>query len=96
MEPAEYAEMVRNVDLAKSSLGSPVYELAETEMVGRKYRRSLFAGRDIREGEAFTEENVRCVRPAAGLSPIMYSQVLTHKASCDIPFGTPLKKEHLG
>ena len=95
MEPAEFAEMVRNVDLAKASLGEPVYQLAETEAVGRKYRRSLFAGRDISAGEAFTEENVRCVRPAAGLPPIMYSQVLTHKASCDIPFGTPLKEEHL-
>lgn len=96
MEPAEFAEMVKSTKLAKASLGEPVYDLSETEAVGRKYRRSLFAGKDICAGEAFTEENVRCVRPAVGLPPVMYPKVLNCKASCDIPFGTPLREEHLG
>lgn len=95
MEPAEFAEMVKNVNLAVSALGQPVYEISPEEAAQRHFRRSLFAGRDIAAGEKFTEENVRCVRPSVGLAPSRYWDVLEHCASCDIPFGTPLKEEHL-
>lgn len=93
MEPAEFAEMVRSVNVARSALGTPRYGLAEGESL--KGRRSLFASRDIAKGEAFTKENVRSVRPSDGLPPARYYEVLERRAACDIPFGTPLKEEHL-
>lgn len=94
MEPAEFAAMVENVNLAKASLGKANYGLAKGESTS--IRRSLFASRDIKAGEAFTKDNVRSVRPAYGLPPVRYYEVLKRKAACDIPFGTPLKEEHLG
>lgn len=95
MEPQEFKEMVDSVKLAKAALGNPTYELLPREKEQRKGLRSLFASKDIKKGEPFTEENVRSVRPGFGLSPARYWEVLEHKASCDIPFGTPLKEEHL-
>lgn len=96
MEPAEFAEMVQNVKQAKAALGAPTYELLEREKKERNKQRSLFASKDIKKGESFTEENVRSVRPGYGLPPIRYKEVLEHKAACDISFGTPLKDDHLG
>lgn len=93
MEPAEFARMVQAVNQAKSALGQPVYGLSEGESAS--IRRSLFASRDIQAGEAFTRDNVRSVRPAYGLPPVRYYEVLKRKAACGIPFGTPLKEEHL-
>lgn len=94
MEPAEFAQMVQNVNLAKAALGQPTYGLSKGE--NANIRRSLFACRDIKAGEAFTKDNVRSVRPAYGLPPARYYEVLGRKAACHIPFGTPLKEEHLG
>lgn len=93
MEPAEFAEMVENLRLAKAAFGRPVYGPAEGEDIDG--RRSLFACRDIKKGEPFTKDNVRSVRPGNGLAPVRYYEVLTKTAADDIPFGTPLKEEHL-
>ena len=96
MEPAEFREMVENVKMAKAAVGKPSYELLPREKAERRNLRSLFVSKDIKKGEAFTEENVRSVRPGYGLSPARYWEVLSRTAACDIPFGTPLKEEHLG
>lgn len=54
------------------------------------FRRSLFAVKDIQKGEPFTQENVRSVRPSAGLSPKYYDKLLTRKASRCLKAGTPI------
>lgn len=95
MEPAEFAEMVKNVDMVVSALGEPVYKISAEEAAQRHFRRSLFACRDIAAGEMFTDENVRCVRPSVGLEPSRYWEVLEHRAARDISFGTPIREEHL-
>lgn len=95
MEPVEFAEMVKNINLTVAAMGQPVYEISPGEATQRNFRRSLFACCDIAAGEKFTEKNVRCVRPSVGLEPSRYWDVMEHRASQDIPFGTPLREEHL-
>ncbi len=60
------------------------------EEYNKRWRRSLFAGKDIKKGELFTKENVRDVRPAFGLETKFYDKVIGKKAASDIEFGTPL------
>ena len=45
--------------------------------------------------EVLTPENVRSIRPAYGLKPKHYKEVIGKKASCDIKRGTPLTFEHI-
>jgi N-acetylneuraminate synthase len=56
----------------------------------RAYRRSLFVVKGVRAGEAFTEANVRSIRPGHGLPPKHLCNVLGRQARADIQEGTPL------
>ena len=51
--------------------------------------------KDIKAGEELTSENIRSIRPAYGISPKYYPEVLGKKANKDILRGTPLKFEDI-
>ncbi|MFY9659499.1 MAG: SAF domain-containing protein, partial [Terriglobales bacterium] len=63
------------------------------EANSRKFRRSLFVVEDIKKGELFTRQNVRSIRPADGLHPRHFNEVLGKRAACDIERGTPMSWE---
>lgn len=95
MEKEEFARMIEDIRLAKAAIGSPSYQRTEREKAGLFGRRSLYAVQDIKQGETFTNENVRSVRPAYGLEPKHLDGLLGKKASRNIAFGTPIKSEDL-
>ena len=71
-------------------MGKVTYELTEQQKRSREDGRSLFVVKDMKEGEAFTEENVRSIRPAFGLHTMYFDEVMGKKARRDISKGTPL------
>ena len=92
MEPDEFAEMVKNVRLAESSIGKVDYEVSyENKM----RRRSLFVVKDIKEGELFTHKNIRSIRPGYGLSPKYLEDIINKRAQINLKKGTPLTFEHI-
>lgn len=92
MEPNEFSEMVKNVRLAEKAFGEVAYTLTDSN---KKRRRSLFVSCDIQEGETFTYNNIRCVRPGVGLAPKFLDDVLGKKASRDLIKGSPLSFEDI-
>ncbi len=90
LEPREFAEMVASIRIAEKVLGEVRHAPTEREAESRRFRRSLFVVRDVKAREAFTAENVRSIRPAAGLSPKYLEAVLGRHAARDIVSGTPL------
>ncbi len=93
MEAPEFAAMVRAIRDAEKALGVPEFSLSKAEEESRALRKSIFAAKDIKKGECFTPENIRVVRPGAGLHPRYYERLLGMKAACDIAFGTPFGAE---
>lgn len=93
MEMDEYAEMIRDVRAAQRIASGPDYTLTAGEKDSLVFRRSVFSSAQIKKGETFTEENIRIVRPAQGMHPKHYPELLGKKAARDIPFGTPLQEE---
>lgn len=91
MEPAEFKAMIEAIRTTEAALGNVSYEATPAEAESRRFRRSLFVTRDVKAGETFTPENVRSVRPAAGLPPKHQPEILGKKATCDILAGTPLE-----
>jgi pseudaminic acid synthase len=90
MEPAEFSQMVAAVNSAYISLGSGDYEAGEVEKGTLRFRRSIFASADIAEGEEFTKENIKVVRPSMGLAPVHYEEILGAKSKKSYKFGDPI------
>jgi N-acetylneuraminate synthase len=95
LEPHEFKQMVEAIRTAEKALGTVNYEVTEREAGSRAFRRSLFVVQDIKAGDIFTEECVRSIRPAHGLSPKWLPEVLGRRAACDIKRGTPLSADLL-
>ena len=90
LEPNELEALCRDTKIAWQALGSVDYTRKESEKENTIFRRSLYAVEDIAEGEVFTAQNVRSIRPGHGLLPKFYDEVLSKKATCKIPKGTAL------
>jgi len=90
LEPAEFREMVEAIRVTEKALGEVCYKAGKHETASRAFRRSLFVVRDMSEGEAFTRENLRSIRPSDGLPAAMLETVLGRRATCAIRRGTPL------
>jgi N-acetylneuraminate synthase len=93
LEPAELAETVRLVREAEAARGEVRFGPTEAERASLPYRRSVYAVADIAAGERFTADNVRVLRPAAGLPPAELATVLARRAARPITAGTPLSWE---
>lgn len=89
----EFAAMVRAVRNTEAALGSVDYSVNEAN---RRMGRSLYAVKDIKKGEIFTEENVRSIRPGAGLHPGIKDEILGKKAAMDVKSGMPLMFDSIG
>ena len=96
MEPAEFKTMIEAIRTTEAALGAVCYEATPAEAESRRFRRSLFVSRDVKAGEPFTVDNVRSVRPAAGLHPRHLPEVHGRKATRDIAAGSPLEWSMVG
>lgn len=88
----EFSAMINAVRETEKVLGSVRYDMNEKS---RRFARSLYVVKDIKKGEKFTAENVRSIRPAKGLHPKYYEEILGKTAQKDYPFATALTKEDL-
>ncbi|HEY8803607.1 MAG TPA: pseudaminic acid synthase [Clostridium sp.] len=95
LEPQELKAMIQAIRNTEKALGKVTYELSAKSMKSREFSRSLFIVKDVVSGEAFTDENVRSIRPGYGLHPKYLSEVLGKAATMDMKKGTPLKWEFI-
>ena len=90
MEPQEFREMVEQVREVEKAMGSVQYGVSRQEESNACFRRSLFVVEDIAAGEVLTPEKIRSIRPAYGLKPKHYQEVLGRTAKRALRRGTPL------
>jgi len=91
LEPREFKSMVDAIRVAERALGEVSYDVAEREVASHVFRRSLFVVKDMKAGEALTNENVRSIRPGDGMHTRHYEQVLGRRVCRDVEKGTPLQ-----
>ncbi len=90
LEAREFKEMVNEIRQVELALGSVNFEITGKTKNSRTFARSLFVVKDISAGEFFTEENVRSIRPAMGIAPKYFNEIIGKKAARNIERGTPL------
>tara|TARA_R110002110_G_scaffold415719_1_gene654204 strand:- start:40603 stop:41634 length:1032 start_codon:yes stop_codon:yes gene_type:complete len=95
MEPHEMKQLVLEANRAFDSIGHVQLGPTENELGMKRFRRSLYAVKDIEAGEPLTKENIRSVRPSKGLKPKYFDSVMDSKAKQNISKGTALEWELL-
>jgi pseudaminic acid synthase len=80
LDETEFTQMVQSVREAEKSIGKISYELTEKQVAGKAFSRSLYITEDIKEGELFTEKNIKSVRPGFGMHPKYYSKIIGKEA----------------
>tara|TARA_B100000035_G_C20936930_1_gene525625 strand:- start:9 stop:1058 length:1050 start_codon:yes stop_codon:yes gene_type:complete len=95
LEPDELANLVSETKRAWQSLGQVRYGPTEAEQKSLVFRRSIFVAADIAEGDVFTHNNLRIVRPGNGAPPWLLEQLLGRTARRNYSAGTPLSLDQL-
>jgi pseudaminic acid synthase len=93
MEPEELKLLVHESERAYLALGHVQTEVQEAEKKSLLYKRSIYVSSDLKIGDKLSAENLRIIRPALGLAPKYWEDVLGLKINQDIKAGTPLSWE---
>ncbi len=80
LDKEEFAQMVKTVRDTEKLIGKVDYAMTEKKSKSRQFARSLYIAKDVRNGELFTEENIRSVRPGYGLHPKYLYKIIGNKA----------------
>ncbi|MDH5325758.1 MAG: pseudaminic acid synthase [Gammaproteobacteria bacterium] len=95
LEPDELKILCVEAKNAWKALGEASYERKPAEIENVKFRRSIYAIKDIKKGELITKDNVRRIRPGMGLAPKFYEEILGLYAKVDIERGEPMCWEYI-
>lgn len=94
IEPEELAALVSLCRQTAAAMGNGALSRAPSEEQNRKFRRSLYATRDIQPGEPFSPENIKRVRPGYGLAPRYYEALLGSRCQKAIEAGEAITFDH--
>ena len=75
MEPEELQTLVTETERAFLALGRVQLDTQKSEQKSRQFKRSIYVVKDINEGEPFSYDNIRVIRPGDGLAPKFIEEV---------------------
>jgi sialic acid synthase SpsE len=90
IEPPELKALVEESERAWKALGDVMFDILKDEKGSLRFKRSLYAVKDIKKGEEFTPDNLRVIRPGDGLPPKYYEKIIGKTAKVDIKRATAL------
>lgn len=96
IEPEELKALVNETYRAWQGLGEIHYGTSITEKKSKNFSRSLYIVKDMREGDVFTKETLRSIRPGLGLPTKYYDVILGKKINRAAEKGTPVSWELIG
>ena len=96
MEADDFARMVRSIREVQRALGSDRKSVSPSERDNRSIvRRGVYAARDLTAGETLEWDDVVCLRPENGLSPMRLDEVIGRPLRHDLLRHEPLSLDDL-
>lgn len=90
LEPDEFRKMIQETTLMHQALGRSGIGPSKQEVQEMKFRRSIFITQPISKGEVLTKENIKIVRPANGVCPSLWENILGRRSKKALKAGNPL------
>ena len=78
---------------AADLLGKKFFFRNKTEQKNKKFRRSIYAIKDIKKGEKFSPQNIKKIRPGYGLEPAYYDKLINKRSPYKLKKASPLNKQ---
>jgi sialic acid synthase SpsE len=91
-EIKEYAQVIKDTSLM---MGKKYFFRNPSELQSLKFRRSIYAVKNIIKGEKFTKNNIRIIRPGYGIEPQYYDKIINKISPKNIKSETSIKKNIL-
>jgi pseudaminic acid synthase len=85
--PDQLKSLCDNCESAFEAMKSNDLERETSELINKKFRRSLYFVNALAKGEIITKDDIRRVRPGFGLEPKYFDWVVGQKVSVDVDFG---------
>ncbi len=81
LEPNQFSELVKGIRNITNALGEYEKKPTKSELKNLFFvRKSIVSSTKINKGEIFSEHNITCKRPAGGISPMQWDNILGKKA----------------
>ncbi len=78
----EFARLISDIKLTKSALGDHKKKCTKSELKNKKIvRKSIYAFKNIKKNEKFSEKNLITMRPDIGISAIHWQEIIGKKAN---------------
>jgi pseudaminic acid synthase len=90
LEPNEFAKLASDIQEVELVLGKKEWVIQPDEAESRRLRRSLIITRNVKKGEAVSISNVKSLRPAIGVSPKFFEDILGYHFIDNFEIGSPL------
>jgi len=94
----EVQELIRKIELINTLKGSSEKKPLPIEIDNGhliSFRRAIYPSRDIKSGEILTEDNLTVLRPAHGLDPREWENILGKKVKTDLLKGQKINQNNL-
>jgi pseudaminic acid synthase len=90
MLPDEMKQLRKELNSAWQAVGKTCFGPSESEKVNLKYKRSLYFKKDLKSGDVITEQDIISIRPAFGLEPKFWKNIIGLKLSKNVNRGDPV------
>lgn len=95
IDAKQLKELHSKVQRVHQSLGGYYKKIQKVEKDNLKYRRSIFAIKDIKKGEILTEKNIASFRPKIGINSNRFFHILGRKVKNNIKKFNPIFEKEL-
>ena len=89
----EIKKFRNDINLAYSLPGTDFFRRDKTELKSKLHRRSIFAVKNIKKGEKFTQKNIKVVRPGHGIEPKYFMKMINKKSPFKINKENPITRK---